>query len=77
MADPVNAPSAMAAPQGATCRGCRHLIITHNASRPYGCRVFGLMSRRHPAQDILAHSGEPCRARTAFTVPFSLDGGQR
>ncbi len=58
-----------------SCQGCRHFAITHNAARPYGCNAFGLMSRQHPARDILNSSGEACRMRSMSTnTPFTLEG---
>jgi len=59
-----------------SCHGCRHFTITHKAQRPYGCRAFGLMSRQHPAREILTTSGEACRMRSASaSTPFTLEGG--
>jgi len=58
-----------------SCQGCRHFSITHNAARPYGCKAFGLMSRQHPARDIMNNSGEACRMRSMSTyAPFALQG---
>ncbi len=60
-----------------SCQGCRHFSITHNAKRPYACRAFGVMSRQHPARDILNTSGEACRMRSVSgSSPFTLEGGR-
>jgi hypothetical protein len=58
-----------------SCHGCRHFSITHKAVRPFCCKAFGVVSRQHPARDILSTSGEPCRMRSmSHAAPFSLRG---
>ncbi|RMH52763.1 MAG: uracil-DNA glycosylase [Zetaproteobacteria bacterium] len=42
------------------CRRCRHLQITWQPERPYGCRAFGFRSKRLPALEVRLASGTPC-----------------
>lgn len=59
---------------GAECRGCRHYYVTHESTRPHGCRHFGFVSRRIPAQEVVSASGEPCRAFDAHRSPPASRG---
>ena len=42
------------------CLRCRNFFITHVVAFPYGCRALGFKSRRHPSEEVLVASGEPC-----------------
>lgn len=44
-----------------SCFGCRHMIVTYDVQRPYGCRAFGFTSRQLPALEIVASSGMRCQ----------------
>lgn len=47
--------------QNPSCFGCRHMFVTHDVQRPYGCRAFGFTSRMLPALEVAASSGDRCR----------------
>ena len=42
------------------CFACRHLFITHQTQRPYGCRRFGFKSRFLPSRVVLQETGMKC-----------------
>jgi len=54
----------MAAPEDtsttARCGACVHHHVTWNPGLPWGCRHFGIKSRRLPCVEIEAASGIPC-----------------
>ncbi|QCQ22682.1 uracil-DNA glycosylase [Desulfoglaeba alkanexedens ALDC] len=43
------------------CFGCRHFKITWDRMRPYGCKAWGIRSKKHPCQVVFAASGIPCQ----------------
>ncbi|MBU3730116.1 MAG: uracil-DNA glycosylase [Beijerinckiaceae bacterium] len=43
------------------CFGCRHMMVTYDPQRPYGCRAFNFVARRLPALEVRASSGDICR----------------
>jgi hypothetical protein len=44
------------------CFRCRSFLITHDAERPYGCRVFAIKSRVLPSLEVWRSSGRACQA---------------
>jgi hypothetical protein len=44
------------------CRRCLHFYLTYQMPRPYACRHFGFESAYVPSAEVLASSGEACRA---------------
>ena len=50
-------------PQPVNCFDCRSFFITHEPSRPYGCRAMGFKSRELPSAAVLRSSGERCLCR--------------
>jgi hypothetical protein len=44
------------------CRRCRHFAVTYRMPRAYACRPFGFESAQIPSAEVLASSGETCRA---------------
>ncbi len=46
--------------KGPDCMRCRHLQITWQPDRPYGCKAFGFKSKRLPALEVRMASGEQC-----------------
>ena len=47
----------------ATCFGCRHFLVRHDARWPYACERFGLRSRALPSLLVRRASGQDCQAR--------------
>ncbi|HVS19252.1 MAG TPA: hypothetical protein VMT18_11675 [Planctomycetota bacterium] len=47
----------------ATCFGCRHFLVRHEARWPHACELFGRRSRALPSLLVRRASGEDCRAR--------------
>ncbi|QDX82773.1 hypothetical protein B9N43_00415 [Denitratisoma sp. DHT3] len=46
-----------------TCAGCIHFYITYDPAFPYGCRIMGFKSRRHPHYEVKEATGTTCMAR--------------
>ncbi len=46
-----------------SCFGCRFFVITYVPTTPYACRAFQFKSRRLPALEVMASSGQPCKRR--------------
>ena len=46
-----------------SCFGCRYFVITYIPATPYACRAFQFKSRRLPALEVMASSGQPCKRR--------------
>ena len=42
------------------CNNCQHFYITHKKNFPYGCRAFGIISKKIPYLEILSISGTNC-----------------
>ena len=42
------------------CYRCKHFFVTWDASFPYGCKGFGMKSRRFPSLAVYRASGERC-----------------
>ncbi|MDH4321619.1 MAG: uracil-DNA glycosylase [Desulfobulbaceae bacterium] len=59
---PDNAKSAAKAPN---CFHCRHFFITHQLTRPYGCRAMGFKSLQMPAIAVRTSSGMECQLFSA------------
>lgn len=38
------------------------MIVTHDASAPWGCRAFNFKGNEFPARVVRQNSGEACRA---------------
>ena len=43
------------------CSRCTHLLITHDADRPRGCRAYGFSCREVPSSVVIRMSGLPCQ----------------
>ncbi|MDA8654806.1 hypothetical protein N9M50_06780 [Alphaproteobacteria bacterium] len=43
-----------------TCTACRHLFVTHDRHRPWGCSYFGFKSPNLPGQTVFSSSGTKC-----------------
>ena len=48
-----------------SCFGCRYFVINHDMRHPYTCQAFGFRSRRLPALEVSASSGQACTRREA------------
>ena len=42
------------------CNNCSHFYITYNSKFPYGCRAFGVISKKSPYLEIKKISGTDC-----------------
>ncbi len=42
------------------CNNCLHFYITHKNNFPYGCRAFGIISKKTPYLEIKNISGTNC-----------------
>ena len=42
------------------CNNCQHFYITHKRNFPYGCRAFGVISKKTPYLEIKNISGTDC-----------------
>ena len=42
------------------CHNCSHLYITHKPRFPYGCRAFGIISKKVPYLEVKNISGTDC-----------------
>jgi hypothetical protein len=47
---------------------CKHYYITHDPSKPYGCRAMKFKSARNPAQVVFSSSGMHCQLFTQKKV---------
>ncbi len=46
---------------GSECGKCRYFYVTWDASFPYGCKGFGMKSKRSPSLSVYLASGTKCR----------------
>ena len=46
--------------KNSNCHNCAHLYITHKPSFPYGCRAFGIISKKVPYLEVKNISGTDC-----------------
>ena len=44
------------------CFRCRAFFVTHDPSRPYGCRTYAFRSALLPAAEVRLASGRECAA---------------
>ncbi len=42
------------------CNNCSHFYITHKRNFPYGCRAFGVISKKMPYLEVKNISGIDC-----------------
>ncbi|MDP3148874.1 MAG: uracil-DNA glycosylase [Ignavibacteria bacterium] len=42
------------------CRQCTHFYITWDKNFPYGCKAFGLKTKRIPSAEVYLSSGKDC-----------------
>ncbi|MDP3683464.1 MAG: uracil-DNA glycosylase [Ignavibacteria bacterium] len=42
------------------CRQCAHFYITWDRNFPYGCKAFGLKTKRIPSAEVYLSSGKEC-----------------
>lgn len=67
----------MAQDERVDCQRCRHFYVTYQMPRPYACRHFGFESARLPCLEVLASSGEACRAFEARPAGRRAPDGPR
>ena len=53
-----------------SCFQCRHLFVTHDKNRRWGCRKIGFKSCILPARVVLSTSGMKC---ASFQSRFSIN----
>jgi len=42
------------------CRQCAYFYITWDRNFPYGCKAFGLKTKRTPSIEVYQSSGKEC-----------------
>ena len=42
------------------CNNCSHFYITYKSNFPYGCKAFGVISKKNPYLEIKKVSGTNC-----------------
>ncbi len=42
------------------CFKCKHLVITWDRNKPYGCNALGFKSKRLPSIEVYKSSGQRC-----------------
>ena len=42
------------------CNNCQHFYITYKKNFPYGCKAFGVISKKIPYLEVLKISGTNC-----------------
>ncbi len=42
------------------CHGCKYFYITYKPSKPYGCKVYGFISKTLPSKIVFDSSGIKC-----------------
>jgi hypothetical protein len=73
-------PSAAARGKDSTirCADCRGFFVTHDARRPWGCRIFGFSSPHLPSHEVFAVTGTVCAAfQQKAGSPPSHSAGRR
>ena len=48
--------------KGPNCWACRHLVITWDVRKPYGCKFMGFKSKAIPSLEVLRSDGRFCGA---------------
>ena len=51
--------------KGPNCWDCRHLMITWDVRKPYGCKFMGFKSKVIPSLEVLRTDGRFCGAFSA------------
>jgi hypothetical protein len=59
--------------KGPNCWDCRHLMITWDVRKPYGCKLMGFKSKIIPSIEVLRTDGRFCGGFSAKTRPVSGD----
>ena len=54
---------------GPECGKCRHFYVTWDPAFPYGCKGFGMKSKRSPSLSVYLASGARCRLFAAKSAP--------
>ncbi len=57
--------------KGPNCWDCRHLMITWDVRKPYGCKLMGFKSKIIPSIEVLRTDGRYCGGFSAKTRPLS------
>ena len=42
------------------CYGCYYFFVTYKQSKPYGCKVYGFISKNMPSNVVFNSSGIKC-----------------
>jgi hypothetical protein len=68
----------MSQTRSVSCFGCRYFVINHDIRHPYSCQAFGFRTKRLPALEVVASSGQACTRREAQqTRRQDAQGGTR
>ena len=59
--------------KGPNCWDCRHLMITWDVRKPYGCKLMGFKSKMIPSIEVLSIDGRFCGGFSAKARPSSPD----
>ena len=59
--------------KGPNCWECRHLMITWDVRKPYGCKLMGFKSKMIPSVEVLSIDGRFCGGFSAKVRPSSPD----
>jgi len=59
------------------CLRCRAYYVTHEASRPHGCRSFGFQSARLPRDEVRLSSGAECALFEPKALPVASERQRR
>ena len=54
------------------CFNCKHLFITHDRFRRWGCRNFGFKSKMIPALEVFASTGMKCAYKVQKNIRTGL-----
>ena len=66
--------------QSRTCFGCKNFYITHKKNTPYGCKLFGFVSKMSPYLVVKKSSGTECAyysESNAINKTRGNNGGKR
>ena len=60
----------MNSPKISNCYNCVNFFITWDKKFPYGCKAFGMKSKKLPSLEVSQTTGEPCLLFTEKNKPL-------
>lgn len=51
------------------CNRCKHFFITWNQATPYGCRLYGIMSKQRPSVIVKSAGSGECQGFSPKNAP--------